>query len=183
MLNCQNVSTFKKMLYCLFLFRLWTYVLETLRNFYKTPTRTSSLLISLRLLSLCHDGRWSGNCYAQIAVDHPLPHFSTNGIARISACWNGMQKTPYPKDSPPPFSFFSSFPQFSRKWACSQATAPVTCASALVLSPVILHRLAPLAWSPSFIQNGGRRSFPVVGLAKLRTRQSRLVVGLKYIQF
>ena len=30
----------------------------------------------------------------------------------------------------------------------------------LASSPVVLHRLAPLAWSQSFIQNGGRRSFP-----------------------
>ena len=118
MLNCQNVSTVKKMLYCSG-FR--TYVLETVRNFSKTSTRTSSLLyisaiaffVSRRTVIwklLCTNIRWP-----------PTSHSSTNGIARISAYWNGMQKTPdwmsslqahFPFPSPTPhpllFSLFSN---------------------------------------------------------------------------
>ena len=117
MLNCQNVSTVKKMLYCS---GFWTYVLETVRNFSKNSTRNSSLLyisaiaffVSRRTVIwklLCTNIRWP-----------PTSHSSTNGIARISAYWNGMQKTPdwmsslqahfpFPSPTPPPLLSLSFF--------------------------------------------------------------------------
>ena len=57
MLNCQNISTFKKMLYCLFLFRLLNVRPGNASKFFKTSTRTSSLLyisaIAFFVPSLC----------------------------------------------------------------------------------------------------------------------------------
>ena len=97
----------------------WMYVLETVRNFSKISTRTSSLLyvsaiaffVSRRTVIwklLRTNIRWP-----------PTSHFSTNGIARISAYWNGMPRLqikchpcrlifPFPPP-PPPLYFFSLF--------------------------------------------------------------------------
>ena len=132
MLKCQNISTFKKMLYCLFLFRLLNYVLETLRIFPKPRQEPLRFFISLRLLSLCHDGRWFESCYAEISVDHPL-HTSrptvSQGFQHAETVCKRLQIEchpcklifPFPPPPLPHFLLFLSFPQFSRKWACSQA--------------------------------------------------------------
>ena len=124
MLNCQNVSTLRKCSTASFCSDFWTYILETLRNFSKTSTRTLYFIVSRRTVIwklLRTNIRWQ-----------PTSHFSTNGIARISAYRYGMQKTPdwmsslqvhfsFPSPLPPPLLLFIYFPQFSHKWACSQA--------------------------------------------------------------
>ena len=134
MLNCQNVSTSKKMFYCLFLSRLLNERPGNASRFFQNHDKNllyiwfASLYISLRLLSLCHDRQWSGSCYAQISVDHPL-HTSrpmgSLGFQHTETVCKRLQiqchpcRLIFPFPPPPPLlSFFSPFPN-------SRANEPV----------------------------------------------------------
>ena len=117
MLSCQNVSTFKKMLYCLFLFRLLNVRPGNASKFFQNLDN----ILSLLYISAIAFGRWSGSCYTQISVDH---HFT---LLDQWDRWDFSILKRYAKDSrlnvippgsfslslplpPPLLSFFSFFP-------------------------------------------------------------------------
>ena len=136
------------MLYCLFLFRPSERTSWKRFEIFPKPRQEPSLhiirfFISLRLLSLCHDRRRSGSCYAQIAVDHPLHTSRPMGslgfqhtetvCKRLQTAGSFSLSLPLPPPPPPsPPLLFFSFPQFSSIWACSQAMALGTFLPALV---------------------------------------------------
>ena len=118
MLNCQNVSTFKKMLYCLFLFRLLKVRPGNASKFFQNLDK--NLFVSLYLC----------NCFLCVttdgdleAVTHKCPLTTTSHFRPMASL--GFQHTETVcKDSrlnviptgsfslsppPPPFSFFFLF--------------------------------------------------------------------------
>ena len=113
------------------------YVLpEKLRILSKSRQKLFRFL-SQRLLSLCHNGRWSGSCHAQISVDHPL-HISQRpmGILPLSeqskiAGWGafpaGLSFPPHSPHSPlRPLCTATHFPLSKpERRGCTQATCPV----------------------------------------------------------
>ena len=81
------------------------YVLpEKLRILSKSRQKPLRFL-SQRLLSLCHNGQWSGSCHAQISVDHPL-HISQRptGILPLSEQSKNAGWGVFPADCPFPLT-------------------------------------------------------------------------------
>ena len=121
MLNCQNVWTFKKMLYCPFLFLLLNVRPGSASKFFQYLDKN---LISLRVTT---DGDLEADTHK-----YPLTtHFTlldqlmgSLGFQHTETVCRRLQIECHPCrlifPFPPPLHFLS-FPQFKRKRACSQA--------------------------------------------------------------
>ena len=129
MLNCQNVSIFKKMLYCLFLFGLLDLRPGNASKFFLNLDKNlfGSLYLCDCSLRVTTDGDLEPVTHKN-PLDHPLhtswpmgslefQHTETVCKRLQIECHPCRHIFPFP----PHLSFFFSVPQFSPKWACSQA--------------------------------------------------------------
>ena len=101
MLNCQNVSTFKRMLYCLFLF--W------LQNIHSSGNASKFFQILDK------------NLFASLCLCAAIAFFVSQWILQWYAKDSRLNVIPAGSFSLSLPLIFFSFPQFSRRWACSQA--------------------------------------------------------------